>query len=129
MISLLSFKDITVTKYPPVIRTNLVKTNNSLSAVDNKYSFTRARNALASLIMSIKSLEPPSYWCNLSDNSKGSLCKLFRLEDSVFLSIMRRCGLIRQKKVNGKTSFSVEKDKWIILFSQYELIGIEIIMS
>ena len=42
---------------------------------------------------------------------------------------MRTCGLIRQKKVNGKMSFSVEKDKWIIFFSQYELINIEIIMS
>ena len=42
---------------------------------------------------------------------------------------MRTCGLIRQKKVDGKTSFSVEKDKWIIFFSQYELIHVEIIMS
>ena len=42
---------------------------------------------------------------------------------------MRTCGLIRQKKVNGKTSISVEKDKWIIFFSQYELSNVEIIMS
>ena len=97
--------------------------------MDNKYSFTRARNALALLITSIESLEPPSCWYNISDNGKGNVCGLFRLEDCVFLSIMRTCGLIRQRKVNGKTSCSVEKDKWIILFSQYELIGIEIIMS
>ena len=45
----------------------------------------------------------------MSDNGKGSLCELFRLKDCVFLSIMRTCGLIRQKKVNGNTSFSVEK--------------------
>ena len=42
---------------------------------------------------------------------------------------MRICGLIRQKKVNGKTSFSVEKDKWVIFFNQYELINVEIIAS
>ena len=42
---------------------------------------------------------------------------------------MRICGLIRQKKVNGKTSCSVEKDKWVIFFNQYELINVEIIAS
>ena len=62
MISLLSCKVITVTKCPPVIRTNLLKRNSSLSTVDDKFSFTRVRNVLASLITSIKSLEPPSYW-------------------------------------------------------------------
>ena len=42
---------------------------------------------------------------------------------------MRTGGLIRQKKVNGKTSFSVEKDKPIIFFSQYILSNVGIIMS
>ena len=55
MINLLSSKDITVTKCPPVIRTNLFKRNSSQPVVDDKYSFTRARNALASLITSIES--------------------------------------------------------------------------
>ena len=64
------------------------------------------------LITSIESLEPPSYWYNISNNGKGSLCKLFRLENCVCgLSITRTCGLICQRKVNGKTSFYVEKDK------------------
>ena len=96
MNSSLSSKDITVTKHPPVIRTNLFKRNISLPTVNDKYSFTRARNVLASLITSIEILEPPSY-------GKGSLCELFRLEKCVVLSIMRTCGLICQKKVNGKT--------------------------
>ena len=108
--SLLS-KDITVTKCPPFTRTNLFKRNISLSTVDDKFSFTRARNALVSLITSIKSLEPPSYWYSISDNGTGSLCELFRLEECAFLSIMRTCGLIRQKMINGKTSICVEKDK------------------
>ena len=103
MNSSLSSKDITVTKHPLVISTNLFKRNISLPTVNDKYSFTRARNVLASLITSIEILEPPSYWYNVSDNGKGSLCELFRLENCVVLSIMRTCGLIRQKKVNGKT--------------------------
>ena len=42
---------------------------------------------------------------------------------------MRTCGLIRQKKVNGEKSFSIEQDKWNIFFSQYELINVENVMS
>ena len=63
--------------------------------VDDKYSFTRARNALVELITSIESLGPPSYWYNISDNGIDILCELFRLEECVILSIMRTCGLIR----------------------------------
>ena len=37
---------------------------------------------------------------------------MFRLEECVFLSIMRTCGLVRQKIINGKTSIYVEKEKW-----------------
>ena len=75
MISSLSFKDINVTKCPPVIRTNLLKSNSSPLSVDDKYSFTRARNALVWLITSNKSLEPPIYWYDLYDNDKGILCE------------------------------------------------------
>ena len=46
-----------------------------------------------------------------------------------FKSIMKTCGLIRQKKVNGMTSISIAGDQWIIFISQYELSNIEIIMS
>ena len=83
--SSLSSEDITVTKSLTGIRTNLFKRNSSLSTVGDKYSFTRARNALDSLITSIQSLEPPSYWYNISDNSICSLCELFRLKYCVFL--------------------------------------------
>ena len=71
--------------------------------------------------MPIESLEPLSYWYNISDNGKGSLCELFRLEDCVILSIMKICGLIRQKKVNGKTSISIENDKWIKFFESVRI--------
>ena len=97
--------------------------------VHDKYSFTRARNALVSLITLIESLEPPSYWSIISDNGIGSLCELFRLEECVFLSLMRTCGLIRQKIIKGKTSIYVEKDKWNAFLSQYEVCDIEISTS
>ena len=97
--------------------------------MDNKYSFTSVRNSLASLITSIESLEPPSYWYNISDNGIGSLCELFILEEYVFLSIMRTCGLIRQKITGGKSSYSIEHLKWDALLSQYELRNVEISTS
>ena len=99
----------------------MFKSNSLLPVVDDKYSFTRARNALVSLITSIKSLEPLSYWYSISDNDIGSLCELFRLEECVFLSIMRTCGLIRQKIINGKTSIYVERGEWNVFLSQYEV--------
>ena len=71
-------------KCPPVMCTNLFKSNSSIHVVGDKYSFTRACNAMASLIASIKSLKPPSYWYDLSYNSKGSLCELFRRRLCVF---------------------------------------------
>ena len=104
MDSSLSSKDDTVTKCCRFARTKLSQSNIPLSIVNDKYSFTRACNALVSLITSIESLESPSYWYNISDNGIGSLCELFRLEECVFLSIMRTCGLIRQKMTNGKSS-------------------------
>ena len=61
MNSSLSFKDDTVTKCRRFVRTKLRQSNIPLPIVDDKYSFTRARNALVSLITSIESLEPPSY--------------------------------------------------------------------
>ena len=103
--------------------------NISLPTVDDRYSFTRARNALVSLITSIESLEPLSYWYSISDNGIGSLCELFRLEECEFLSITRTCGLIRQKIINGKTSIYVEKDKWNSFLSQYEVCDVEISKS
>ena len=104
----ISYQDGTVKKSPYFVRTKLCQSNITLPIVDDKYSFTRARNALVDLITSIESLEPPSYWYTLSDDGIGSLCELFRLEEYVFLSIMRTCGLIRQKITGGKSSYSIE---------------------
>ena len=83
MNSSFSSKDDTVTKCRRFVRTKLRQSNIPLPIVDDKYSFTRTRNALVSLITSIESLEPPSYWYNISDNGIGSLCELFRLEECV----------------------------------------------
>ena len=129
MVSSLSSKYITVKKFPPVVRAIFFKSDSSLPAVDNKYSFTRTRNTLASLITLIESLEPSSYLYNLSDNGKGSLCELFRLEICVFLSILKTCDPIRQKKINGKSSISIEKDKWITFLNQFELSNVKITTS
>ena len=114
-------KYVTMTKCSPFTRTNLFKRKISVPTVVDKYSFTRTRNALVSLIASIESLEPPSYSYSISDNGIGILCELFRLEECIFLCIMRTCGIIRQKIINGKTSIYVERDKWNVFLSQYEV--------
>ena len=129
MSSSLSSKDDTVAKCRRFVRTKLRQSNVTLLIVDDKYSFTRACNALVALISSIESLEPPSYWYTISDNGIGSLCELFRLEECVFLSIMRTCGLIRQKITGGKSSYTIEHLKWDALLSQYELREVEISTS
>ena len=98
-----------MTKSPRFVRTKLRHSDIPLPIVDDKDSFTRARYALVLVIASIESLEPPSHWYNISDNNISSLCELFRLEECVFLSIIRTCGLIRQKIINGKTSYIVEQ--------------------
>ena len=108
-----------MTKCPYFVRAKLRQSNIPLPIVDDKYSFTRARNALIPLITSIESLEPPSYWYTISDNSIGSLCELFKLEECVFLSIMRTCGLIRQKITGGKSLYTIEHLKWNELLSKY----------
>ena len=46
--------------------------------------------------------------------------ELLRLEDCVFLSILKTCGLIRRKKDNGKMILSIKKDKWILFICQYD---------
>ena len=117
MNSSLSPKDDTVTKYSRFVRTKLRQSNIPLHIVDDKYSFTRARNALVSLITSNESLEPPSHWYNISDNGIGSVCELFRLEECVFLSIMSTCSIIRQKMASGKSSYIIEQVKCYIIIS------------
>ena len=122
-------KDITVTRCRPIVRTNLFKYNISLPVVDDTYSFTWVSTTLSSLITSIKKLELPSCWYNLSDNVKVSLYELLRLEEYVFLSILKTCGAIRQKKVNGKMIVLIVKEQWILFISQYELTKVGIIKS
>ena len=63
-----------------------VQKEHSLPTVDDKCSFTRARNVLTLLITSFERLESPSYCYNISNNGKGkgSLCELFQVKDYVF---------------------------------------------
>ena len=42
---------------------------------------------------------------------------------------MKTCGIIQQKKVNGKISTSIARDKWNIFLSRYKLNNVEISMS
>ena len=42
---------------------------------------------------------------------------------------MRTCGLIRQKMINGKTSYIVEQVKWNAFLSQYEVYDVKISTS
>ena len=84
MTSSLLSKDNTVSNGPANLSSNLLKRNISLSTEGDNYSFTRARNALTLLILSIDSLESLPYWYNISDNGMGSLCELFLLQDCVF---------------------------------------------
>ena len=82
---LLFSKDARVTKFPTVTHTSLQEINNSLPIVGDRYTTTRTRDAVASLIMTIQAFDPPSYWYNLSSNNNGSLCQLLLLEESIFL--------------------------------------------
>ena len=129
MLRIIHYRRQDVKKSPYFVRTKLRQSNIPLPIVNDKYSSTRARNALVALISSIESLESKSYWYNITENSIGSLCELFRLEECVFLSIIRTCGLIRQKITDGKSSYTIEHLKWDALLSQYELRDIEISTS
>ena len=76
--------------------------------------------------MSIEDFDPPSYWYNLSSNNEGSVCKLFLLEERIFLFILIKCGLIREKVVRGEMTTIIQKDQCISFISQYELVNVEI---
>ena len=80
-------KDSRVTKCQLVIHTSLQENNNSIPIVSNRYASTRTRNVFASLIMSIKKIDPPSYWYNLSSNNDRSLCKLLLLKECIFFNL------------------------------------------
>ena len=129
MNSSLSSKDDTVTKCARFVQTKLRQNNIPLPIVDDKYSFTWVGKALVSLITSIESLDPPSHWYNISGNSIGSLCELFRLEKCDSLSIMRTCWIIHKKMTSGKSSYIIEHFKWNALLSQYELCDVEMSTS
>ena len=50
-------KDTTMTRCRPIVHTNMFKSNSPLPVVvDDKYSFARARNTLASQTTSVESL-------------------------------------------------------------------------
>ena len=42
---------------------------------------------------------------------------------------MRTCGLIRQKMINGKTSYIVEQIKWNAFLSQYKVYDVQMSTS
>ena len=94
--------DVRVRKWPTTTRTNLQCSTNSLAIVGDRYNSTRTRNAFASLIMSIQAYDSPFYWYNLSSNNEGSLCQLLLLEESIFHSVLVKCGLIRRKVVSDE---------------------------
>ena len=103
-------KDIRVTKCQLITHTSLQENNNSLPIVGDRYSSTRTRSAFASLIMSIQAFDPISYWYNLSSNNDGSLCRLLLLEEYIFVSVLLKCGLIRQKVVRGDMTMIILND-------------------
>ena len=90
-----------------ITHTNLLENSRSLPIVGGNYSFTRTRNDFASLIMSIESVYPHSYWYTLSDNGIGSLCELLRVEECIFTSILKTFGHIHWNMVNN----NLGKDK------------------
>ena len=61
--------------------------------------------------MIVKSLDPPSYWYNVSKYAVGSLCELIRVEECMFTSKLKICGLIHQNMVHNKLVILVLKGK------------------
>ena len=94
----LNSRDARVTKCPTVTHTSLQENNNSLPIVGDRCSSTRTRTAFVSLVMSIQSFDPVSYWYNLSSYNYRSLCKLLLFKEYIYISILLKCELIRQKK-------------------------------
>ena len=120
MNSSLLLKDTIVTRCRPILHI-FFKSNSSLPVVDDKYSFTRDRNALASLITSMESLEPLLFCYNLSDNSAGIFADYLDLKITC-LSMLKTCGLIYQKKDNEIIVVSIGMEQWISFLSRYEFL-------
>ena len=76
--------------------------------------------------MSIQAFDPPSYWYNLSNYNDGNLCKLLLLEERIFISILLKCGLIRQQVVIGDMTTIILHDKSKSFIVEYELVTVEI---
>ena len=102
-----------VTKRRPVARTPFKKSNRLRSIVRDNYSLTRTRSDFASLIMSIENLNPPLFWCNLSNSSKDSMYELLRVEECVLISMLKIRDLIRQQVVKEKMTITLRKHQWI----------------
>ena len=84
------------------------------------------RNVFASLIMSIRAFDPPSYWYNSSINNDEGLCKLLLLEECIFISILLKCGIIRRKVISGHMRMKILNNKWKSFITEYELVNVEI---
>ena len=76
--------------------------------------------------MSIQTFDPPSCWYNLSSYNDGSVFKLLLLEERIFISIMLKCGLVRQQFISGDMTTIFVYDKWKSFVAEYELLNIEI---
>ena len=111
MMRSLYFLDNTVTKYRLIAHTTLQESNRLLPIVRDNYSLTRIYNDFVSLIMLVKSLDPPSFQYNLPSNCDDSLYELLRVEECILISMLKICRLIRQKVVNEKMIITTRKDK------------------
>ena len=109
-----------------VTHKSLQENDNSLHIVGDRYSSTTTRNTFISLIMSIQTFDHPSYECNLSSNNDGSVCKLLLLEEYIFVSILLKCGFLRQKFVRGDMTTIILNDQWKSFITEYELVNVEI---
>ena len=48
------------------------------------------------------------------------------LEECIFISILLKCGLIRQQVVSGDMITIIVYDKWKAFIAEYELVNVEI---
>ena len=69
----------------------------------------------------MENINPPSYWYSLPSNREGVLCELLRLEECIFISMFKICGIIRQKYVYDKLTITIQKDQRFSFIVEYEL--------
>ena len=78
-------KDTRVTKCRPITHTSLQYNKTLLPIVGDRYPRRRMWKPFDSLIMSIEAFDPPSYSYNSWNDNEEILCKLFLLEECIFI--------------------------------------------